>query len=433
MSTNQSTTSKYADSYKSNRLDQIKQETQEITAMVSGRWHEILSDLYPVIADAANSHTAGKQSVKKSFCPKHGGKSGEAFRFLKGGAEYGSCVCHSCGVWKNGFSMIMDLDNCNFREAVKKVGYLCGYYTDDNGTVAQGIQDEVAKRQAEYIERKRIQEAEQKVKDERDNKRGLERLCAMWKGSVSLDHPFATPARLYFEKRGLGNIGTLNDEVRLHPALEFFVKVTKKGYKGRSMVLAGKFPCLLSQIRTPEGKPVRIHRTYLDFDGNKLDLSKVQNNLVNLGLTLNDVDEVEAKKMTPQVPLTDITGASIQLCEAGTKIIGVGEGLETTLAASVATGMPVNCCINATMLASWLPAQGTEYVFIFKDKDVSKTGEIKADELRERLEPYGIKVFDFEPEQDIPEGEKGIDWADVFKAEGVLGFPMEARNWRSLL
>ncbi|HIF9337648.1 toprim domain-containing protein [Photobacterium damselae] len=428
-----SNTGKYAQSYKISRLDQIKKETQEINAMAAGRWHELLAELYPIIQEASDSHSSGKQSTRSTFCPKHGGKSGEAFRFLKGGAEHGSCVCHSCGVWNTGYKLIMELENCNFRQAVLKVGYLVGYYADENGTIAHGIEDQAAQRHAEYMERKRKLAIEQKKQDERDNKRGLKRLCDMWYGSVSLDDPLAEPARKYFFNRGLGNVGTLNDEVRLHPSLEFYVKVTKEGYKGRSMVLAGKFPCLLAQIRTPEGKPTRIHRTYLDHNGNKLDLSKVETNLSQFGLTLSDISEVDPKKMTPHIPLTDITGASIQLSEAGSKILAVGEGLETTLAASIATGMPANCCINATMLASWLPAQGTEYVFIFKDKDVSKTGEIKGDELRERLEPYGIKVFDFEPEDDIPEGEKSLDWADVFKQKGVLGFPIEARNWRSLL
>ena len=435
-----SNSNKYSNSYKESGLDRVKRETEEIRIMLAnqGNFAEVLGQMYS-IESAVNTCGVGKASSKKSACPIHGGKSGENFRFLKNGAEFGTCVCHSCGTITNGFSLVMEADKCSYRDAVKKIGYFAGYYCDLDGNVyGNGNDDaakaEAAKRQAEYEAKREARKAEQAKKDKIDNERGIKRLVQMWNGSVSLDHPYAEPARKYFVKRGLGSIGTLNDEVRLHPALEFFVLWTNPtNPKETKFVLAGKYPALLAQIRTPNGRPTRIHRTYLDWDGNKLDLSKVPNEITKQGYALEDITQVDPKKMTPHIPLTDISGGSIQLADAGTKVLGLGEGLETTLAASVATGMPVNCCINATMLANWLPAQGTEYVFIFQDKDVSKTGEICADTLRERLKPYGVKVFAFEPDMEIPNGESGVDWADQFNAKGVLGFPMEARNWRSLL
>lgn len=417
---------KYGNSYKQSALDRIKNETVEITAICAGRWHEILAGLYPTIQIAADSHRAGSRSRKGSYCPLHGGKSGEAFRFMKGGAEYGSCACGSCGVFNNGFSLVMAMEKCNFRQAVIIVGYDVGYYSDTNGTVYNNIKEEAIKRKEEYLKQVAERKIEQDKKDREANIKGRERLRQIWSESVLLDHPSAEPARKYFINRGIGDIGTLNGEVRYHNALPFYVELDG------NYLLAGKYPCLLGQIRTPNGKPVRLHRIYLDYAGNKLDLRNVGHRLGN-NIDLSNYNGLDPKKMTPQIPLTSITGAAIQLDEAGSPILGVSEGLETSLAVSVATGLPMNCCINAEMLAHWLPADGTKYVFIFKDKDVSKTGEIKAKALQETLESYGIKVFSFEPNADIPAHEKGIDWADIFKQQGISGFPLEARNWRNLL
>ncbi|PSW31225.1 hypothetical protein C9J21_17910 [Photobacterium phosphoreum] len=432
---------KYATAYKESGLERVKRETKEISELMAqqGSFAETLGQMYSSITDSVDSCSVGKSSSKKSECPVHGGKSGVNFRFLRNGAELGTCVCHSCGTFKTGFALVMAADKCSFRDAVKKIGYFAGYYCDLNGHTYENsnsdeAKEEAKKRQQEYIERKRLRKIEQVKKDQISYDRGMARLRDMWKEAVQLDHPFAEPVRKYMVNRGLGNIGTLNGEVVCHPALEFYVLWTNpKNPQESKYILAGKFPAMLAQIRSPEGRPLRIHRTYLDWNGNKLNLSSVPNLLTKNGYNLKDISQVEAKKMTPAIPLTNITGSSIQLSEAGSVVLGVGEGLETTLAASIATGMPVNCCINAQMLSTWLPAQGTKFVFIFKDKDISNTGAICSDELRKRLEPFGIKVFDYEPSLDIPDGEKGIDWADVFNLNGVLGFPLEARNWRSLL
>ncbi len=119
--------------------------------------------------NAANTCSVGKSSSKKSACPIHGGKSGENFRFLKNGAEFGTCVCHSCGTISNGFKLVMEADKCSFRDAVKKIGYYAGYYCDlDSNVYSTGNDDaakaEAKKRQEEYEAKREARKAEQAKK-----------------------------------------------------------------------------------------------------------------------------------------------------------------------------------------------------------------------------------------------------------------------------
>ena len=48
------------------------------------------------------------------------------------------------------------------------------------------------------------------------------------------------------------------------------------------------------------------------------------------------------------------------------------------------------------------------------DKDRSGAGAQAAEKLKARMEENGLAAFIFMPEDEIPEGAKGIDWNDVF-------------------
>ena len=99
------------------------------------------------------------------------------------------------------------------------------------------------------------------------------------------------------------------------------------------------------------------------------------------------------------------TGAAVRLAPHEDKL-GIAEGIETALAASVLFNMPVWAALNAGLL-SWTPPAEVETVFVFGDNDASATGQAAAYALAQRLKAKGVAAF-----VEIPT-RTGDDWADV--------------------
>ena len=92
------------------------------------------------------------------------------------------------------------------------------------------------------------------------------------------------------------------------------------------------------------------------------------------------------RKLLPALAGDALAGAAIRLAPAG-EVLGVAEGLETALAASALSGMPVWACLSATLLRRFEPPSGVRLLTIWVDKDRSGTGERAAAALRDRLVP----------------------------------------------
>lgn len=387
------------------RIAEYRRQTQEINELAFGNWIQILMSIFPDITKAGEGFSDTRRPA--CACPFHASKTNKSFRFLKRANDTGACGCFTCGVWKDGYFLIMGILGISFKEARNIVAKEIGY------NIVSEKDKLFFQQKAEIARQKRaILDAERKEKDLITKAKMLSRLKEIWKASISLDHPSSAPARLYFEKRGLPDVGALRGEVMFHQGLEYYIEDSLTG----EYTLAGKFFCILSQIRTAKGYPIRLHRTYITKDGLKLVLS--DNN---------------PKKMTPAIPQTSITGGAIHLTPAGTKVLGIAEGLETTLAVSMATGMPMQCCINAQLLASWQPAKGTKVVFVWEDKDRSQAGSNATKKLIERLKTTDIKIIVCQITDPIPEKEKGIDWLDIFSTYGYEKIPTIAKNWRKYL
>jgi putative DNA primase/helicase len=93
--------------------------------------------------------------------------------------------------------------------------------------------------------------------------------------------------------------------------------------------------------------------------------------------------------------------------------IGVAEGIETALTASIRFGVPVWAATNAVLLEAWVPPQGVKRVLIAGDNDESYTGQSAAFNLARRLVRDGYAV-----EIQIPR-EAGTDWADTVNSIGA--------------
>jgi hypothetical protein len=76
--------------------------------------------------------------------------------------------------------------------------------------------------------------------------------------------------------------------------------------------------------------------------------------------------------------------------------------------------MPVWAGVSAALLEALKPPTGVTLVVVWGDLDRSERGATAANRLRDRLLALGIQVAVHLPPGPIPEGTKGLDWADVW-------------------
>jgi putative DNA primase/helicase len=102
-------------------------------------------------------------------------------------------------------------------------------------------------------------------------------------------------------------------------------------------------------------------------------------------------------------------GAVRLMMPDGRKILGIGEGIETSLSASVLFGVPCWSALDAGGLSKWqIPADVNEVLF-FADNDQNTVGQESANTLRRRCEVEGKRVTVHIPEK------VGTDWNDVYQ------------------
>lgn len=182
-------------------------------------------------------------------------------------------------------------------------------------------------------------------------------------------------AMRYLAGRGL----TINPPpscLRLHPCLPY--------YEGNKY--SGTFPALLARVVGADGAGVTLHRTYLQ-DGRKAPVDS-------------------PKKLMSGKP---VSGASIRLFPIA-EGIGIAEGIETALAASVLFCKPVWSCISAGGVESFEPPAGVLSVTVFADNDENFTGQAAAYALARRLSLRGLQVAVKVPPM-------VGDWCDVVHGE----------------
>lgn len=150
-----------------------------------------------------------------------------------------------------------------------------------------------------------------------------------------------------------------------------------------------RFPAMVTQIVTPEGRAVNLHLTYLTHDGYKASIAK--------------------PKLVMAGRLPD--GCAIRLGPERERM-GVAEGIETALSAAILFKIPVWACVNGNLLAKWQPPETAKEILIFGDNDQNFTGQAKAYHLANRLEVQ----FKRKAKVLIPPQE-GQDWNDHLLAQ----------------
>lgn len=173
-----------------------------------------------------------------------------------------------------------------------------------------------------------------------------------------------TPAAEYLASRGVAYSGK---ELRWHPSCSF----------GKD-----RLGCMVALVRNIiSDEPQAVHRTAVDHAGKKL--SRLGSN--------------------GRLALGPVRGGAIKLTADAdvTTVVGIGEGLETTLSMRRLPGLselPIWSVLNANGVASFPVLPGIECVWIAVDNDESGTGQDAAHCAAERLNAAGVEVILVMPE-----------------------------------
>lgn len=175
--------------------------------------------------------------------------------------------------------------------------------------------------------------------------------------------------------------------------------------------VVGYFQGMIANFRAPDNKSGILHRTYLEEPGRKAAVPK-------------------AKMFMPgRVP----SGGAVRLGPIA-ETMGIAEGIESALAASIIHKIPVWATLSAGALTKWKPPAGVKHVIIFADVDASFTGQTSAYQLATRLircewanvqktERLGVEVRSPLFSDD---GKYSEDWADILQNEACAAQPHAA-------
>lgn len=155
----------------------------------------------------------------------------------------------------------------------------------------------------------------------------------------------------YLLARGLS---VLPPALRFHPSLP---------------VAGTRYPAMLALLHDVTGRAVSLHRTFLD-GANKA--------------------PVDAPKML-MTPTTTVTGACVRLWPV-TDIVGLAEGIETSLAVYELFGVSTWACVSAHGLETIQLPEQIQTVHIYADHDLHHVGARAAYIAAERLSREGRKV-----------------------------------------
>lgn len=132
----------------------------------------------------------------------------------------------------------------------------------------------------------------------------------------------------------------------------------------------GAFPAMLAIVSDATGKPATLHRTFLAHDG------------------FGKAPIRSPRRLMPgKAPM----GGAIRLGEHSGRL-GIAEGIETAMAASVLFGLPVWSAVSSAMLSGWTPPDDAVDIVVFGDNDLLFGGQVAAYTLAHRLAVDGYRV-----------------------------------------
>ncbi len=257
---------------------------------------------------------------KHGPCPACGGK--DRYRFDNKHGR-GSFYCNGCGAG-DGFTLLQRVHGWDFKTARARVIEAAGMTTDSAPVRQVPAVTETAKAQPNRRVRRLRREA-----------------CEL------SDCPDAIE---YLQSRALWPQAS-RTSLRAHVGVDYFVDGQK----------VGRYPAILAAVRDINGELVTLHCTHLEA-GRKL-------------------TAFEPRKFLN--PMYGREGCAVRLQPVTGDVLGLGEGIETSLSAAVLHRMPVWAALNTALLAKFTPPAEVKRLVIFADKDTA--GQEAADRLTERL------------------------------------------------
>lgn len=346
-----------------------------------------VAELHPAMA-AASSDGNNPSGVPD---PVAGGSDG--FRFFKDWRETGGSISNTSGAFPDVFSTLMYVKNMTvFKDALVFVFERLG-----DKTVAPMSETEIANlvaKQAEYKDRELTPE-------EKQEKLGKIEKVFKRASPASQSHQVAE----YLSGRGLkGDFSLLPNSLGYVSELWY----------GDKTGIAQKLSGMVGIMSDVNSKPWTLHRTFLDpVSNNKADVINAKI-VMSAPITLNGL----SIKLDEPVRIPGADG------EPDIVMIGLSEGIETSLAIREGAGIPMWACYNNfVMEAIELPPE-VNFVVIYEDKDRSGAGQRSATALAKKLKEKGIEVRIESPPSPIPEGAKGIDWLDEYNLNGTDAFDL---------
>lgn len=427
-----------------------------------GHWDAIFCALAPMLKAAM------QQPGKHVPCPEHGGKDG--FRLFPDYAEAGSCVCNTCGSFRDGFETLEWLHGWGFAQTLKRVSCVLGLQPRQGEEV---VTREVINRvyrghiltmgKPEKRQAKAFEDFVVEIDDEISNsvrKLGTRSLKRTLTEAGVKPHERVEIVLAARERVRRANGCSCTRYVwcvkrLMSKAQEQLFSAEKAQLNGQ---LAGAIRsrwlnALRFDASDPEQKPLQLYlkrraiadvdesfmkdlrfeRRFFDCESRQWHpamlaaVRDVSGQLVTVHRTLLAGDghkaDVNVPKRLMRLPEgRTITGCAIRFGEPH-DVLALAEGIETALSVVVATGLPCWACICAHGLEVVEIPDGVREVLIFADKDRSCTGERSAQELCRRLQAQGIEAAIEAVPLNIPRAEKGIDWNDVLVRMGPSGFP----------
>ena len=365
----------------SGEFEMRESKIDKVLALVqsNGGWSAVYS-AYPGLSDAV-SKTESRGGSPQVPCPKSGdGRT--KFRLYPDWSMTGGGYHNDVGSMPGGIDVISFMENCSKAEALDKIIGICG-----------GDLTSVSK---EYVQSVR---ALPKGPSEDEIAKRVSKLEKLFNKAIPAAQDDSLHIENYLKSRGLKTD---------YRTLPFTLGFASELWWGNGASKPVKLCGLLGSMTDVNGERVTIHRTFLDNNGHKANVS-------------------QPKMLMP--PPRYIGGCSIKIDEPvsnGTDtMIGLCEGIETALAIREATGCPMWSCYSDSLLEMVKIPDHVNVVIIFADKDVSGAGIEKAEALANRLRKEGKIVDVYLPVEDIPSGEKSIDWLDVYVLHGTSSFPFK--------
>jgi putative DNA primase/helicase len=205
------------------------------------------------------------------------------------------------------------------------------------------------------------------------------------------------PVDRYLRAR-LPGLQSIPREIRTHPALDYW---DAPANEGDSPVHAGTFPAMLVRGFDAEGNWVQLHKTHVTSEGRKAPVAHPKKTCV--GLSANSF--------------------AFRLGEPEGDTLGLSEGIETALAASLLSGMVVWPCHSSSVLPNFILPEylrpRVRRIVIYADSDRAKQGKragsVAAAALARRLRKAGLNSTI------VRAGKVDTDMADLVERGGPSG------------